>query len=176
MNTIGKTKKTIGNPKNGRKYDRKSEKTENNSHREPRARPIAENTIKHMVFQWFLHPQESPRRPRGTSRDPLGRPKDPQARPRNPSGILREPPGTPQGPPGPLRDPLRDQKGSWIRSEIEKTVVNTIENQKIWKQRPQGPPSVLLIAENTVKTMVFRCFLHTPRHAQGTPEEPLRDP
>jgi len=51
VNTIGKTKKTIGNPKNGRKYDRKSEKTENNSHREPRARPIAENTIKHMVFQ-----------------------------------------------------------------------------------------------------------------------------
>ena len=121
--------------------------------------------------------QDSPRGARGTSRDPLGRPGDPQARPSNPSGILFNPQGPPKGALGPLRDPLRDKKGSRIRSEIEKAVVNTIENQKIQKQRPQGTPSVLLIAENMRKTIVVLCFPHTPRHLQGTPEDlrfPLR--
>ena len=35
VNTIKKPKKTIENQKNGRTYDGKSEKTENNSYREP---------------------------------------------------------------------------------------------------------------------------------------------
>ena len=93
-------------------------------------------------------PQGEPKARPGTPWDVLGTPS-------NPSGILFNPQGPPKGALGPLRDPLRDKKGSRIRSEIEKAVVNTIENQKIQKQRPQGTPSVLLIAENTRKTTVF---------------------
>ena len=134
--------------------------------------PIPENTVKPNVFQWFLQSRSPPRGARGTSRDPLGRPGDPQARPSKPSGILFNPQGPPKGALGPLRDPLRDKKGSRIRSEIEKAVVSTIENQKIQKQRPQGTPSVLLIAENTRKKMFFNVF-HIPR---GTSREPPRSP
>ena len=86
--------------------------------------PATEDIVKQKVFQTFLYP-----------RSPFNG--DPEARPGTPWDVLGTPKhalAIPQGPPkgllGHLRDPFRDKKASRIRSEIENTVVNTIEKLK----------------------------------------------